>query len=243
LLVIALPIVTILFFIYITYYVKPKADYVSSRVDVNGANYQSEARLQDEIFKNRLFNPAIVKLLPKVWVRKEMKAAASILYRPEFDDVIDFAKRTNPLTAIDVQRQESERQAIVARNNSAMTVPDDRSDINGTELPVGNPYNIVYMPETGSSGRMNNNFPETSSVGSYPNYQQRDFRPTSQQYYQQRDSRASQQQQYQQRDSRASQQQHYQRRDSQLDPRSSSQQRPRNEPQQYYRPQNDPSRQ
>ena len=254
-----------LFWLYITYYVKPKADYVSSRVDVTGANYQAEARFQNEILKNRLFNPAIVKLLPKVWVRKEMKVAAATLYRPEYEDVIDYAEKTNPVTAMEVKRQESERQAqraSIARQNhrnshSNGTLSDAGSDFDGTSLSTGmyppeqRVSHIVYMSDDGRSEILADNQGIPPRQQSHQQQQQYSCTPPQQQWqYQDRSgmqsspSSQSLRQQHQMQSSTSSQslRQQYQgdaRPSSQLDPRYNSQVRDPRYNQQAYRPQYD----
>ncbi|KAJ3304034.1 hypothetical protein HDV03_003148 [Kappamyces sp. JEL0829] len=111
-LVIVLPFLTLLFWAYIIYFVKPKSDYVTDNVNVEMARYELDYRFQSDVMKDRLFNPAIVKLLPKVWVRKAQVPLADGLYRPDYRDVVDFVEKTNPAQASSVAKQEHERDAV-----------------------------------------------------------------------------------------------------------------------------------
>jgi Calcium-dependent channel, 7TM region, putative phosphate len=111
LVVIALPLFTAIFWWFITYWVKPKADYVSLDSNIENVKYQREERFKSEVLKDRLFNPVIVELLPKVWVKKAQQEAVRPIYQPEFRDVVDFVSKTDPNRSSEITWLESEREA------------------------------------------------------------------------------------------------------------------------------------
>ncbi|KAJ3319966.1 hypothetical protein HDV06_005784 [Boothiomyces sp. JEL0866] len=101
---------TILFWLYVQQVMKPKADYVSKKLDVDEVPYVVDERLNSEVLKNKVFNPAVIKLLPKVWVKKDAQSVLPEIYKPEYKDVIDFVRQTDPGRLKEAQVQAKERE-------------------------------------------------------------------------------------------------------------------------------------
>src|SRR5262249_18019772 len=53
--------------------------------------------------KDRVFNPALVKPLMKVWVWKRSKDLLPDLYRPEYEDLVDYIARHQGASGVDLQ--------------------------------------------------------------------------------------------------------------------------------------------
>lgn len=107
--------------------------------NVERANYQLSERFESAVLKHRLFNPALIELLPKVWVRPQQKDAASALYRPEFQDVVDYVAKLNPAQYQEVQKQEIEREVqreTLRRRRESLEIKLDEidRDLDATEL-------------------------------------------------------------------------------------------------------------
>ncbi|KAH9265485.1 hypothetical protein BASA83_011080 [Batrachochytrium salamandrivorans] len=108
LLVVVLPFITIAFYLYCSFYLSPQAQYVSklhtsafSPYNPNGnsslassTDGKLENESEEDALANRVFNPAIVKPLTKVWVNKLAKDLLSTYYRPEYVDLVDYVRKT-----------------------------------------------------------------------------------------------------------------------------------------------------
>ncbi|KAJ3275369.1 hypothetical protein HDV01_000661 [Terramyces sp. JEL0728] len=101
---------TILFWLYVQQVMKPKADFVSKKLDVDAIPFEVDERLNSEVLKNKVFNPAVIKLLPKVWVKKDATSALPDIYKPDYKDVIDFVRQTDPGRLKEAQTQAKERE-------------------------------------------------------------------------------------------------------------------------------------
>lgn len=110
---------------------KPRSEFVSDELTLEESAYFRDSRFESEVLKDRVFNPCIVKLLPKVWVKKEMKVAASSIYHPQYQDVIDYVDKTetNPMKLLEIRDLEKERDKM------REVCPDEteRVDVDQTE--------------------------------------------------------------------------------------------------------------
>lgn len=109
LIVILLPILTFIFWVYCTSHLKPQSEY-SNELDAVAAPKRDE-RFNNAVLSDRVYNPAVVKLLPKVWIKKEMSPYLDVYYKPEFTDVLDFVAKTDPARLEETQEKERTRNA------------------------------------------------------------------------------------------------------------------------------------
>jgi hypothetical protein len=110
LMVAPLPFLTFAFWLYCTFLLEPQSQFLSKDLNVNIPNYKREERFETDVLKNRVFNPAVIKLLPKVWVTKDVASDLSLYYQPKYKDVIDYVKQTNPSRLGETTDQEMQRQ-------------------------------------------------------------------------------------------------------------------------------------
>jgi hypothetical protein len=110
LMVAPLPFLTFGFWLYCTVMLEPQSQFLSKDLNVNVPNYKREERFETDVLKNRVFNPAVIKLLPKVWVRKDVASELALYYQPKYKDVIDYVKQTNPSRLGETADQELQRQ-------------------------------------------------------------------------------------------------------------------------------------
>jgi hypothetical protein len=95
-----LPFVTILYWIYLTFVIRPKSELVDTIHSI------SERPQRQEILNDRIFNPAAVKELPKMWVNPDQEKAAAILYAPEYTGLLDYIQKQDPSKTAFVNEQE-----------------------------------------------------------------------------------------------------------------------------------------
>ena len=108
LLVTPLPFVTIAFWLYATFYLRTTVERVpeklAKQIDAAGAIHSPA---EGNSLKEKIFNPAIIKVLPKVWVRKEQEESLRQFYCPEFQNLIEYVNRTKaPEVAAHARKQE-----------------------------------------------------------------------------------------------------------------------------------------
>ncbi|KAI8910795.1 hypothetical protein EDD86DRAFT_274903 [Gorgonomyces haynaldii] len=101
------------FWFFIRNYVAPKADFVSKhQEDVAFADVDEPSHPADQLEK-RVFNPYLVKPLPKIWVSPQQQAQLQQLYKPQYADLIDFVRRTQPHLLPQAQQIQQEQKEQV----------------------------------------------------------------------------------------------------------------------------------
>jgi hypothetical protein len=113
-LIFPLPFVTLAFWIYVEFKVRPKSEFAEKQS--NEIATKHHPRYDADLLKNKVYNPAVFKLLPKVWLKPEMKNALSQIYTPQYTDVLDFVAKKNPAKIEELQKAENIRQ--IHRNES-----------------------------------------------------------------------------------------------------------------------------
>ncbi|KAI8892568.1 hypothetical protein BC833DRAFT_611308 [Globomyces pollinis-pini] len=109
-LVFFLPFMTAAFWFYINSVVKPKGEFVDKDHNIMNESLHVDERLNSVVLKDRVFNPAVVKLLPKIWVTDRMKPFLTNIYVPEYKDVLDYVSKTDPSRLNQAKDQEKGRQ-------------------------------------------------------------------------------------------------------------------------------------
>jgi hypothetical protein len=105
-----LPFLTVAFWVYCVFVIEPKSSFLSKDLQVSIPDHQREARFETDVLKNRVYNPAVIKLLPKVWVRNDLIPFLSQYYQPKYKDVIDFVRKTNPARLGETKDMENVRR-------------------------------------------------------------------------------------------------------------------------------------
>lgn len=143
LLITPLPFITVAFWLYGTFYLRTKVSRVPENIaksisaPADSTNGNSRVAL-----KGKIFNPAVVKILPKVWVKKNQEEELPNVYKPEFENLIDFVSKTKaPEAMASVQRQENQRHAHVQNFLRKITHRGRR-----TEAAVSNDTEVDLLP-------------------------------------------------------------------------------------------------
>jgi Calcium-dependent channel, 7TM region, putative phosphate len=106
--IIVLAILTGLYYLYITNFVAPKASYVPRSEDREIGLVQAV----EEAGEDRVYNPAMVKPLTKIWVRPNQQDALDQIYRPEYSDLLEYTKKNARLS---YARVRSETHGAITR--------------------------------------------------------------------------------------------------------------------------------
>jgi hypothetical protein len=111
LLIFPLPFITLAFWGYIHWKVRPKTEFIGDELDATSFSNSDTINTYDSlVLKNKAYNPAVFKLLPKVWVRNNMKELLAQLYTPEYKDIVDYVAQKYPERLNATIQQEANRQ-------------------------------------------------------------------------------------------------------------------------------------
>ena len=105
-LVAPLPILTFLFWVYVTYFVRPKTELVGQDFEI-----PPEIDIDDHDLSDRIFNPAIVDNLLKVWVNSKFDEQLTSIYKPKYQNITDFVQKTDPERLEKIKEMEKVRES------------------------------------------------------------------------------------------------------------------------------------
>ena len=117
-LVIPLPFVTVVFWIYMTYVVRPKTELVDDKFVVNSAQETCKT------LSDRIFNPALVQDLLKIWLAPQHQQKLPEIYQPKYKSIADYIAEANPEQAEKIKEMEdlrlSKRKSCAATSSRAI---------------------------------------------------------------------------------------------------------------------------
>jgi hypothetical protein len=73
------------------------------------AQVSTSADIPKQDHFDRVFNPAVSKPLRKVWVRPELAFFLESIYQPEFQNTVDFVRKSDPERTIAIEKQQQMR--------------------------------------------------------------------------------------------------------------------------------------
>lgn len=137
--VIPLPLVTLAFWLYITFEIRPQSDYLSDDFE----NIEMETTTSSGELSRSVFNPAIVDHLLKVWLNPEQQQVLPHVYQPKYRNIVDFTQKCNPNCIRKIQKVEAERESksqtisLVSSSGAALVRGQESKDILKYELHRG----------------------------------------------------------------------------------------------------------
>ena len=90
------------------------AEFIDLNLEIADVVDTRSERLKSEILKDKVFNTAVIKLLPKVWVRKEFAESLEGMYRPQYTDVVDYVRKTDPSRLKELKKAQQDRSEQVS---------------------------------------------------------------------------------------------------------------------------------
>jgi hypothetical protein len=102
-----LPFTTIFYWIYMKRNICGQGDFMEHR-EYSPIAYSEKFPKHDTV-SERVFNPAVSKPLRKVWVRNDLLFLLDSLYKPEFQNTIDYVRKSDPERLSVIQKQQQMR--------------------------------------------------------------------------------------------------------------------------------------
>lgn len=91
--------VTAVYWFWITRYIAPAGEYAAKQladIEMNEGDVSPASNSERDVLGSRVFNPCVVQPLAKVWVKDDANYRLTEIYDPQYKDLVDYVKKTNP---------------------------------------------------------------------------------------------------------------------------------------------------